>query len=50
MHQPPSPIMVAARLAAHRQRKAVQAHAIALLSLRVRVTLRPLSVANWLAP
>lgn len=45
-----SPILLAARLAAHRQRKAVQLHAIALLSLRVRVTLRPLSLAPWLAP
>ncbi len=45
-----SPILLAARLAAHRQRKAVQARAIASLSLRVRVKLRPLTLAPWLAP
>lgn len=45
-----SPILQAAREAQRKQRKAAQERAIALLSLRVRVKLRPLSLAAWLAP
>lgn len=50
MHTTESPLLREARLAQFRQLRRVQAHAIAVLSLRVRVKLRPLSIANWLAP